>query len=257
MWCFCAHLSSYLSLSEPPGKWWSPWKFGAFNPGTIAQASGSTCTPLPKSTFQRISHFSQINIWNLGHVILLFKKKKIYWPALIINYFVIIILKVHTQCRILMGSAYLWEALQPGPRELSADVADFCFCQLLASLAQVLIFMRTFCFWLPGSKNSNPKPICGVAMITSVQQRPFSLPGAQLSCMCPYLCFLSPFFPEPCGPWRAGAQAFQPGPLGTRCAFPPPLPQLESLIKAWLLWPSAPPFVSGFWAFPLRESVPR
>ena len=44
-----------------------------------------------------------------------------------------------------MGSAYLWEALQPGPRELSADVADFCFCQLLASLAQVLIFMRTFC----------------------------------------------------------------------------------------------------------------
>ena len=25
-----------------------------------------------------------------------------------------------------MGSTYLWEALQPGPRELSADVADFC-----------------------------------------------------------------------------------------------------------------------------------
>lgn len=61
------------------------------------------------------------------------------------NYFVIIILKVHTQWRILMGSAYLREALQPGSREISADVADFCFCQLLALLAQVPIFMLTFC----------------------------------------------------------------------------------------------------------------
>ena len=30
-------------------------------------------------------------------------------------------------------------------REISADVADFCFCQLLALLAQVPIFMLTFC----------------------------------------------------------------------------------------------------------------
>lgn len=77
-----------------------------------------------------------------------------------------------------------------------------------------------------------------------------------LACAHTY-AFLAHFSPEPCGPWRAGAQAFQPGPLGTRWAFPPPLPQSQSLIKAWLLWPSAPPFVSGFWAFPLRESVPR
>ena len=47
-----------------------------------------------------------------------------------------------------MGSAYLWEALQPGSREISADVADFCFCQLLALLAQVPIFMFTFCLGL-------------------------------------------------------------------------------------------------------------
>lgn len=123
-----------------------------------------------------------------------------------------------------MGSTYLWEALQPGPRELSADVADFCFCQLLASLAQVLIFMRTFCFWLPGSKNSNPKPICGVGMITSVQQRPFSLPGAQLSCMCPYLCFLSPFFPWTMWPLEGWSTSFPARTPRDTVSIPTPSP---------------------------------
>lgn len=105
----------------------------------------------------------------------------------------IIILKVHTQWRILTGSAYLREALQPGSREISADVADFCFCQLLALLGPSSDFYVNFLLVTPGSKNSNPKPVCGAGMIKSLAET-FSLPGAQLSCLCPYMCFLSPFF---------------------------------------------------------------
>ena len=123
MWGLCAHLSSHLSLSEPPGEWWSPWKFGDLIQEPLPRPVDLHVHFFLKIPFKSISHFAQINIWNLGHVILLFKKK-IYWPALIMNYFVIIILKVHTQWRILMGSAYLWEALQPGSREISADVAS-------------------------------------------------------------------------------------------------------------------------------------
>ena len=75
MWGLCAHLSSHLSLSEPPGEWWSPWKFGDSIQEPLPRPVDLHVHFFLKVPFKSISHFAQINIWNLGHVILLFKKK--------------------------------------------------------------------------------------------------------------------------------------------------------------------------------------
>ena len=72
-----------------------------------------------------------------------------------------------------MGGAYLREALQPGPREISADVADFLFLSVTGITGPSSDFYVNFLLVTPGSKNSNPKPVCGAGMITSFQQRPF------------------------------------------------------------------------------------
>ena len=76
---------------------------------------------------------------------------------------------------------------------------DFCRCCWFLFLPVTGItgpssdFYVNFLPVTPGSKNSNPKPVCGAGMIKFLAET-FSLPGAQLSCLCPYMCFLSPFF---------------------------------------------------------------
>lgn len=104
-----------------------------------------------------------------------------------------------------MGGAYLREALQPGPREISADVADFLFLSVTGITGPSSDFYVNFLLVTPGSKNSNPKPVCGAGMITSFQQRPFLYLVLNFLA-CAHTCaFLVYFFPEPCGLWRAGA----------------------------------------------------
>ena len=53
----------------------SPWKFGDLIQEPLPRPVDLHVHFFLKIPFKSISHFAQINIWNLGHVILLFKKK--------------------------------------------------------------------------------------------------------------------------------------------------------------------------------------
>ena len=204
MWGLCAHLSSHLSLSEPPGEWWSPWKFGDSIQEPLPRPVDLHVHFFLKVPFKSISHFAQINIWNLGHVILLFKKKNLLTCT-------------HNElfCDYNFKSTYSMENTY-GKCIFTGSLAawigrDFCRCCWFLFLSVTGItgpssdFYVNFLLVTPGSKNSNPKPVCGAGMITSFQQRPFLYLVLNFLA-CAHTCaFLVHFFPEPCGLWRAGA----------------------------------------------------